>query len=158
VQLPVAGQVSSQLPLEQSATHGEVLQDAVQLPAEQLQFPPEQSVGWRDAPVPGSAIAGPPLGDPALVEEPLDPPHAAAKQMKKPKQVVNLSKMKPALSWQAFYTECIPTRDATSPILRQRATRALTLLTVPSGGPALSFLRPTSVRSRRRGKPVTDPS
>ena len=103
MQLPVAGQVSAQLPLEQFAMHGEVLQAAVQLPAEQLQFPPEQSVDWRGAPVPGSAIAGPPLGDPPVVEEPLDPLHAAAKQMKNAKQVANLSKTRPPLSLQVCY-------------------------------------------------------
>jgi hypothetical protein len=78
VQGPDGGQVSSQLPDEQSALHGAVLHEAWQLPAEQLHIPPEQDVGWRVAVVPGSAIAGPPFGLPPgeLVVVLLPPPHA----------------------------------------------------------------------------------
>lgn len=73
---PLDGQVSSQLPAEQSAVHGDVLHDAAQLPDEQLQVPPVQEVLVRGVPVPGSAIAGPPLGA-LVVEVLLEPPHAA---------------------------------------------------------------------------------
>jgi hypothetical protein len=76
VQSPVDGQVSSQLPAEQSAVHGDVLHDAAQLPDEQLQVPPVQGVLLRGVPVPGSTTAGPPLGV-FVVEVLLEPLHAA---------------------------------------------------------------------------------
>ena len=62
MQSPEGGHVSSQLPAEQSAVHGDEVHDAVQLPDEQEHIPPEQDTGERDEPVPGSGTAGPPLG------------------------------------------------------------------------------------------------
>jgi hypothetical protein len=76
VQAPVDGQVSSQLPAEQSAVHGDMLHEAAQLPDEQLQMPPVQEVLLRGVPVPGSATPGPPLGV-VVVEVLLEPLHAA---------------------------------------------------------------------------------
>jgi hypothetical protein len=85
VQSPVEGQVSSQLPAEQSAVHGLLAHAAVQFPEEQLQVPPPQDVLLREAGVPGSAIAGPPLGVPVVVDE-LDPPQAPRAHVKRTKE------------------------------------------------------------------------
>jgi hypothetical protein len=76
VHCPDAGQVSSQLPPEQSVVHGGVAQDALQLPEEQLQLPPVHEALLRAPPVPGSAMGGPPFGVPVVVEG-LEPLQAA---------------------------------------------------------------------------------
>jgi hypothetical protein len=77
VQSPDAGQVSSQLPAEQSIVHGGALHEPWQLPDEQPHIPPEQATSFRGAPVPGSETAGPPLGDapppPTVLLDPLHP-------------------------------------------------------------------------------------
>jgi hypothetical protein len=51
-----------QLPPEQFGVQGEDPHDTLQLPPEQLQFPPLHATSWRVPPLPGSAIGGPPLG------------------------------------------------------------------------------------------------
>lgn len=76
MQAPEVGQVSSQLPAEQSVVQGEDAQAAVQLPDEQAHVPPVHGVVLREEAVPGSEIAGPPLGLPVVVVV-LEPPHAA---------------------------------------------------------------------------------
>lgn len=89
MQSPLGGQVSSQLPAEQSIVHGGDAQTPVQFPAEQEQVPPEQVALERGMPVPGSGTAGPPFG----VPPPLDPPHAAMQRTTKAKSVPSLAKM-----------------------------------------------------------------
>ena len=78
---PDEGHVSSQLPPEQSVAHGGEAHVAVQLPEEHAHVLPVQvALLVREEAVPGSAIAGPPLGLPVVVEV-LDPPHDAITEL-----------------------------------------------------------------------------
>jgi hypothetical protein len=73
--------------------HGGPLHELWQLPEEQLHVPPEHEVVWRAVAVPGSAIAGPPFGDPPPVVVPLDPPHATPHRTENPNKAASLLKM-----------------------------------------------------------------
>ncbi len=91
---PEAGQVSSQLPDEQSIVHGETSHALWQFPEEQAHIPPEHEVTWRAVPVPGSAIVGPPFGEPApaLLIVPLDPPQATTQTRDKARRSIRMRK------------------------------------------------------------------
>jgi len=87
VQSPDAGQVSSQLPAEQSVVHGDVLHDALQLPDEHEHDPPEHGALERGVPVPGSGTEGPPFGlPPPPGPPPPEPLHAMIMKEENAKQ------------------------------------------------------------------------
>jgi hypothetical protein len=85
VQPPDCGQVSSQLPAEQSIVHGDELHDPVQLPDEHGHVPPEHETPEREEPVPGSETGGPPFGLPPPPPPP-EPPQAMIMKDEKAKQ------------------------------------------------------------------------
>lgn len=99
VQSPVGGQMSSQLPAEQSAVQGVEVQAALQLPEEHEHVPLGHVVLERGAPVPGSETGGPPFGVlPPSFELPLptvllEPPQAVIQRNEKAKNAARLRKM-----------------------------------------------------------------
>jgi hypothetical protein len=100
LQSPEGGQVSSQLPEEQSIVQGPALHADTQFPELQLHVFPGHCRAVRGVPVPGSATTGPPFGPP-LPPGLLEPPHPAIRMREKPKPATNL-----------FMTKLLPGKQA----------------------------------------------